>query len=77
MELKDVVKKLVGEIDPVGETYRDEKRLENLKTMCALVDSLVTDIWHVAQNKDRCEYSMKQAGVYAEKFLKSTLNIVE
>ena len=77
MEIKDVVDKLVGKIDPVGETNTDEKRLENLKTMCALVDSLVTDIWYVAQNKDRCEYSIKQAGIYAEKFLRRTLNIVE
>lgn len=70
MEIYDVVKKLIGEIDPVGETNADNIRYENLKATTALVDALLTDIDRVAtNNKDRCEYSMKRAGEYSSKFL--------
>jgi len=65
----DVVKKLIGPINPVGETNTDNERFENLKAMCELVDQLLTDIDDVAyKNKDRHELSMKRAGEYASKF---------
>jgi len=66
----DVVKKLIGEIAPQGETNIDQKRLENLKEMTELVDQLLTDISLVAaENRDRQEASMKEAGEFATKFL--------
>lgn len=70
MELYDVVIKLIGPIYPVGETREDDRRFENLKTMTALVDKLISDIDIVANaNKSRHEASMKRAGVFADKFL--------
>ncbi|MFA5340161.1 MAG: hypothetical protein WC332_00145 [Clostridia bacterium] len=69
MELYDVVKKLVGEIKPIGETTEDGKRFENLKVMTDMVDQLLTDIDEVASGKNRYEYSIKCAGEYADKFL--------
>ncbi|MFA5133074.1 MAG: hypothetical protein WC444_07145 [Candidatus Paceibacterota bacterium] len=69
MEYYDVVKKLLGEIKPVGETYEDTRRFENLKNTISLVDDLISDLQVVATNKDRVEYSMKQAGLLADKFL--------
>ena len=69
MDIYEVVKKLVGPISPVGETYADNDRFENLKTMTELVDKLVFDINAVVPNKDRVEYSMKKAGEFADKFL--------
>jgi len=72
MEIYDVVKKLVGEIEPVGETYTDNARFENLKVMTDLVEKLLTDIADVATyEKDRHEYSRKRAGEFADKFLRS------
>ena len=66
----DVVKKLIGEIYPVGETHTDDRRFENLKEMIELVDKLLTDIDKVAyRNKDRVEFSMKRAGGCAKEFL--------
>lgn len=76
MTLYDVVKKLVGDIDPVGETNADEKRFENLKDMTQLVDMLVGDIDRVASNKNRVEHSMKRAGQHADNFL-TNLGITE
>lgn len=78
MNNTEIVNKIIGPIGPVGETNQDERRFENLKNMCVLVDELVQQIDNVAcYNKDRVEYSMKQAGEYAFKFLKKDLGITE
>jgi hypothetical protein len=71
-----VVNKLIGPIEPVGETTTDEKRYENLKAQCELVEQLILDIQYVAKNnKDRHEHSMKRAGEYADRFLTNTIGI--
>ena len=68
--LKEVVMKLVGEIDPIGETNQDSLRFDNLKEMIEMVDQLLGSIDYVSElNKDRDEASMKKAGEYAHKFL--------
>ena len=69
MELHEIITKLTGPISPVGETHIDNVRYENLKTAIELVEWLLTDINHVAINKDRAEYSMSRAGKCAAKFL--------
>lgn len=62
MELHDVVEKLTGEIMPVGETYADNKRYDNLKSMCVLVDKLIYNLDAVVRhNKDAPEFSRKRA----------------
>lgn len=68
MEIYDVVKKLLGDIEPVGETREDERRHKNLVETCDLVDKLLTDIDRVIPNKNRTEHSMKKAGEYADSF---------
>ncbi len=71
MEIYDVVKKLVGEIDPIGDSNHDMQRFENLNTMTDLVDTLLVDIADVARfNKNRHEASMKKAGEYAHDFFR-------
>lgn len=69
MTLYDIVKKLAGPIDPVGETNADTKRLENLKATIDLVDRLVFDIAESAKSKDRQESSMEKIGRKAYEFL--------
>jgi len=78
MTYTQIVKKLIGKIKPVGETNEDDRRFENLKEMCELVNQLVTDIDLVAYtNKDRVEHSMNKAGKYADEFLTKKLGITE
>jgi len=78
MTVKDVVNKIIGEINPVGEHYEDEKRFENLKEMCELVNELVSQIDDVATlNDGRVEHSRNRAGKFASEFLSNTLGIVE
>ncbi len=76
MDLYEVVKKLIGEVNPIGETNEDEKRYENLKVMTGLVDKLLTDINDVVSYKDRQEWSLKKAGTFANLFL-DKIGIIE
>jgi hypothetical protein len=76
MTIEDVVMKLVGNITPVGDSVLDAERFQNLKVLCATVDELVKRIDYVATyNKERQEWSMKVAGLHADKFLSDTLGI--
>lgn len=61
--------RLVGPVKPVGSTEVDEQRLENLKTMIDLVDSLIGDVLTVAQYRNRTEYSLRESGKRAHDFL--------
>lgn len=69
MTIYDVVKKLLGEINPIGETNTDIQRLENLGETLVVVEQLMGDIQRVAVHKDRAEYSVSQAGKIAHQFL--------
>ncbi|HEY4755800.1 MAG TPA: hypothetical protein VIH28_07090 [Ignavibacteriaceae bacterium] len=73
----DVVKKLIGEIRPVGKSEVDAKRLENLKAMCELMNEIHSAIDAVAYDfKDDHQASIKNAVEYANNFL-NKLGIVE
>lgn len=66
----DVVTKLIGKIDPVGETNEDDRRFENLKEMCSLVEKLITDIDNVGyRNQNNHQFSIKRASEFASKFM--------
>ena len=72
----DVVKKLIGNINPIGETNTDNERFENLKAMCELVNNLVSEIDNVSYvNAGSREFSVKRASEFAQKFLTDTLGI--
>ena len=74
----DVVRKLIGSIEPVGETNTDAKRGDNLKEMCELVGNLVQDIKDVVYtNKHAHEHSIKVMVDYANSFLTDTLGMKE
>ena len=66
----ELVTRLTGPIDPVGETNEDHRRLENLKTVCSLVDKLVFDIHEVnVRNAKHYENSRLVAARVAKDFL--------
>jgi hypothetical protein len=58
-------------IIPVGETYEDTRRLENLKERIDLIEYLLLDVRKTAEDKNRIEYSMREAGKLADDFLNS------
>lgn len=76
MELHDVVMRLVGPVNPVGETNTDNERFENLKKLTELTDRLVYVIDEIARSRGSSEYSVARAGKHCSSFLDS-LGIVE
>ena len=69
INLYSVVTKLVGPIDPVGETNADSVRLDNIKRLTELVGKLIDDLKFVERNADRHEASRKAIGIHSRKFL--------
>lgn len=53
-----VVKKLVGDIHAVGETYTDNENYEHLKVMGEVICMLLDDITDESTNINRAEYSI-------------------
>ena len=76
MNYTEIVKKLIGRIDPIGETNTDEERYKNLMAMCELVNNLVIEIDDLSLcNKNHAEYSRQRVWNYADKFLSQTLRM--
>lgn len=73
----DVTKKLIGPINPIGESNEDDRRFENLQSLCYLVDKLMFDISDLLYHKNTIEYSKKRSGLKALDFLKETKSAIE
>jgi hypothetical protein len=69
MTYTEIVNKMIGEIRPAGDSGIDVERLDNLKSMCSLVNELITHIADVAKLKDSNEHSVSKAGNTASEFL--------
>lgn len=65
----EIVKKLLGNIKPVGETNEDNKRLDNLNEYTELAENLIEEILEVAKHSNRTEFSIKQLGLRAQYFI--------
>jgi hypothetical protein len=69
MDIYGIVKKLIGEIEPIGDSSVDEKRYDNLLEYCLLIERLLQDIKDVTYYKDKVEYSMSKSGKRANDFI--------
>ncbi len=69
MELKEIVLKLTGPVEPVGETHTDNARYENLKKLIEVAKEIHMVIDGIAENENRQEFSMKRAGKEASDYL--------
>lgn len=69
-EVADIVMKVIGEIEPVGETYTDEERINHLILLLNTLDILIDEVRFILPNIDRHEYSMKRAGLWANNWIK-------
>ena len=65
----EVVEKLIGYVNPVGDSNEDSERFENLKELCYVVDMLLGKISYVGLKKTSVQHSVKKAADYANKFL--------
>lgn len=68
-EISKVMDILIGEVDAVGETYEDIKRLENLDALIFLTDRCLDKIAFAARTSTRTEASMRRIGREALKYL--------
>lgn len=69
MTIYDIVKKLIGNIMPIGETREDDIRFEHLKATTELVDLLLDDIKRASHCSNKGEFSLKRSEEFASKFL--------
>lgn len=66
----DVVKKLIGPINPIGKSEVDEDRMKNLAATLDLIEKLTDDVLEVAKIHHNGESSIKQAKDYASGFIR-------
>lgn len=66
----DLVYKVIGEINPVGDSAIDAERKENLKEMIELIDSLLIDLHSVSCGLLRKDVSAREFGEMAYNALK-------
>lgn len=67
----EVIKKLIGPIDPIGESNSDEIRYENLNTALEVVNRLMSDICYLIPKRKRVEYSISRSGSKAFEYAKN------
>lgn len=73
--LKDIVDKFIGPLKIYGETYGDEKTLDNLDIFKNLLEDMMGDLWELSNNtQGRSEESAKEIH---EKVLEIKHNIQE
>lgn len=71
----DVVKKLVGPINPVGETHTDTKRHENLKQLVELSADILFELKDTVVDCEHCmEHSVKESGLIAKKHIRTMMD---
>ncbi len=68
----EIIKKLIGDINPIGDYKSDEQKLKNLFDLFNLVSELNEDIIYIATKfKDKNEHSVNVAKKHAINFLKN------
>lgn len=65
MDIYEIVKKLIGNIEPCGDSQIDEEHYKNLIEHIYLVDDLIESIVFVSKYKDSDEGSVRELGVRA------------
>ena len=74
--LYSIVKKICGNIEPYGETYHDEKALDNLRCYREDFELLFNDIVDISNKRYSDLYSVKLIGEEAFEILKDITNIM-
>ena len=64
-----VVRKLIGNTEPYGDSAIDCNRTENLDNLIHVIDGLLRDVEEVAVYKERNEFSMQTMGKKADEAL--------
>lgn len=73
----EVIDKLVGNVEAVGETNTDGRHLNNLKVLENVLRHIIVTIGEETPNAKRYEWSMKESGEYAIAILRNTKAYIE
>lgn len=77
MEYKEIIDRLIGDINSVGSSHVDCFRYENLEEYCELVYDMVNEICFEARKSKRFEYSMKKSGIKSIECLKNIRQMID
>jgi hypothetical protein len=55
----EIITKLIGPIQPIGDSNADEKRRANMETMLSLIEDLVADVRDIANSPPSHEASVQ------------------
>ena len=75
-QIIEVIDRLVGGINPIGETIHDKKAKENLNMMIEIVGHYVDEIFYIAQNKSYMA-SVQDCQKMAEHFIRGLKDAYE
>lgn len=67
----EAVLKLIGEVEPVGETHEDNKRYENLKILEVVYETLTRKLVNISNGRHDNRDSVAQSGKLATRILQS------
>lgn len=70
MEIKEILERLLGKIEPVGETNEDNKRFENLDRYREVLNFIIDRLLICANYKNDNRYSVNRIGEEAFEILK-------
>ena len=72
----EVINKLVGNIEPHGESYHDEIAYDNQEELIYRIRELIGALGANSRYKNRVEYSVKKIGERAHDSLKDLYDII-
>lgn len=71
MTHSEIILKLIGPVEPLGDSSRDPERLENLKQLAEVANELTTIMENIVfENRHSHEASVIEIRDYADQFLK-------
>ena len=72
----EVINKLVGDIEPYGESRHDEIAYDNQEELIYIIRELIGALGANSRYKNRVEYSVKKIGERAHDSLKDLYDII-
>ena len=70
-QLVDILMRLNGDISPIGETYTDDTRFNNLIRLENTLDLILDEMYSVCKDAKHYEWSRQRAGKQAIEWMKN------